>query len=30
MRLEDAQGDLLNRSDVEDAPFAGATFDVRF
>jgi hypothetical protein len=30
LRLEDASGDLLQRSDVEDAPFAGATFDIRF
>ena len=30
LRLEDADGGLLERSDVEDAPFAGATFDVRF
>jgi hypothetical protein len=30
VRLEDASGDLLDRTDVEDAPFAGATFDIRF
>lgn len=30
VRLEDAQGDLLRRTDAEEAPFAGATFDVRF
>jgi hypothetical protein len=30
LRLEDAHGDLLQRTDVEDAPFAGATFDLRF
>jgi hypothetical protein len=30
VRLEDASGELLDRSDVEDAPFAGATFDIRF
>lgn len=30
LRLEDAHGDLMQRTDVEDAPFAGATFDLRF
>jgi outer membrane receptor protein involved in Fe transport len=30
LRLEDRNGDLLEREDAEDAPFAGATFDVRF
>lgn len=30
LRLEDAQGQLLERTDMDDAPFAGATFDVRF
>ena len=30
LRLEDADGELLERSDVDDAPFAGATFDLRF
>lgn len=30
LRLEDADGGLLERSDVDDAPFAGATFDLRF
>lgn len=30
LRLEDSHGDLLERTDVEEAPFAGATFDVRF
>lgn len=30
LRLEDAGGELLDRTDVDDAPFAGATFDVRF
>jgi hypothetical protein len=30
LRLEDSSGDLLERTDVDDAPFAGATFDLRF
>ncbi|WP_254045186.1 porin [Thiohalocapsa sp. ML1] len=30
LRLEDSGGDLLERTDVDDAPFAGATFDLRF
>ncbi|WP_367114656.1 hypothetical protein, partial [Thiohalocapsa sp.] len=30
LRLEDAGGGLLERSDADDAPFAGATFDLRF
>jgi hypothetical protein len=30
LRLEDSGGNLLERTDVDDAPFAGATFDLRF
>ncbi len=30
LRLEDAGGGLLGRGDFDDAPFAGATFDLRF
>jgi hypothetical protein len=30
LRLEDEYGDLLEQSDYDTAPFAGATFDVRF
>jgi hypothetical protein len=30
LRLEDAGGNLLDRTDVDDSPFAGATFDLRF
>ena len=30
LRLEDDYGDLLEQSDYDTAPFAGATFDLRF
>jgi hypothetical protein len=30
LRLEDADGTLLDRTDVDEAPFAGATLDLRF
>ena len=30
LRLEDASGDLLDRTDVDDAPFIGATVDLKF
>ncbi len=30
LRLEDSTGALLQRTDKDDAPFAGASFDVRF